>query len=54
MARNVIVSHSHPTVDMIIGIVGLPSPLSEVPANALLAEDGTPILTEGGDYILVD
>ena len=25
-----------------------------VPANALLAEDGTPILTENGDFILVE
>lgn len=25
-----------------------------VPANALLAEDGTPILTEDGEYILVE
>jgi hypothetical protein len=54
MARNVIVSHSCPSIDVVIGIVGLPSPLSDIPANALLAEDGTPILTEDGDYILVE
>jgi len=26
----------------------------DIPAAALLAEDGTPILTEDGDYILTE
>lgn len=29
-------------------------PINPVPANALLAEDGTPILNENGEYILVE
>lgn len=40
------------TIDFLTGnIVLVPSP-SEVPANALLLEDGTPILLEDGNYLL--
>lgn len=35
-------------------IVFFPVSDSTVPSNALLNEDGTPILTEDGQYILVE